>query len=35
MALNKKPINEKVLDHVNLYNFEIKFDFIRHHMEKL
>jgi hypothetical protein len=33
--LNKNVINYKVLDHVNLYNFDIKFNFIRDHMKKL
>ena len=31
----KKVINYKVLDLVILYNFDIKFDFIRNHMKKL
>ena len=35
MILNEKVINYKVLDLVILYNFDIKFDFIRDHMEKL
>ena len=35
MTLNKKVANYKVLDLVILYNFGIKFDFIRDHMKKL
>jgi len=35
MTLNEKVINYKVLDLVILYNFDIKFDFIRDHMKKL
>jgi hypothetical protein len=35
MTLNKKVINYKVLDLVILYNFDIKFDFIRDYMKKL
>jgi hypothetical protein len=35
MILSEKVINYKILDHVNLYNFDIKFDFIRDHMKKL
>jgi len=35
MTLNEKVINYKVLDLVILYNFDIKFDFIRDHMRKL
>jgi hypothetical protein len=35
MISNKKVINYKVLDLVNLYNFNIKFDFIRNHMKML
>ena len=32
MILSEKIINYKVLDLVNLYNFDIKFDLIRDHM---
>jgi hypothetical protein len=35
MTLNKKVINYKVLDLVILYNFDIKFDFIRDNIKKL
>jgi hypothetical protein len=35
MILNKKVINYKVLGLVKLYNFDIKFDFIRDRMKKL
>jgi hypothetical protein len=35
MTLNKKVINYKVLDLVILYNFDIKFEFIRNYMKKL
>ena len=35
MTLNKKVVNYKILDPVILYNFDIKFDFIRNHMKKL
>jgi hypothetical protein len=35
MILNEKAINYKVLDFVILYNFNIKFDVIRHYMKKL
>jgi len=35
MTLNEKVINYKVLDLVILYNFDIKFDFIRDHIKKL
>jgi hypothetical protein len=35
MILNETVINNKVLDLVILYNFIIKFDFIRYHMKKL
>jgi hypothetical protein len=35
MILNKKVINYKVLNLVILYNFDIKFNFIRDHMKKL
>jgi hypothetical protein len=35
MILNEKVINYKILDLVILYNFYIKFDFIRDHIEKL
>jgi hypothetical protein len=34
MTLNEKFINYKVLDLVILYNFDIKFDFIRDHIKK-
>ena len=34
-TLNEKVINYKVLDLVILYNFDIKFDFIRDHMKRL
>ena len=33
MTSNEKVINYKVLDLVILYNFNIKFDFIRAHMK--
>ena len=33
MILNKNDINYKVLDLVILYNFGIKFDFIRDHIK--
>ena len=33
--LHCKVINYKILGVVNLYNFDIKFDFIRDHMKKL
>jgi hypothetical protein len=35
MILNQKVINRKVLDLVILYNFDIKFDFIRDYMKNL
>ena len=35
MTLNEKVINYNILDPVILYNFSIKFDFIRDHMKKL
>ena len=35
MTLNENVINYNVLDLVILYNFDIKFDFIRDHMKKL
>jgi hypothetical protein len=35
ITLNEKVINYKVLDFVILYNFDIKFDFIRDHMKKI
>ena len=35
MTLNEKVVNYKVLDLVILYNFGIKFDFIRDHIKKL
>ena len=35
MTLNENVINYNVLDLVILYNFDIKFDFIRNHMKKL
>jgi hypothetical protein len=33
MILNEKLINYKVLDHINLYNFGIKFNFIRDYIK--
>jgi hypothetical protein len=33
MTLNELIINYKILDLINLYNFDIKFDFIRDHMK--
>ena len=35
MTLNEKIINCKVLDHIVLYNFDIKFDFIQDNRKKL
>ena len=35
MTLNEKIINCKVLDLIVLYNFDIKFDFIRDNRKKL
>jgi len=35
MILNEIVINYKVLDLIILYNFDIKFDFIRDHMIRL
>ena len=35
MTFNEKVINYIILDPVNLYNFDIKFDFIQNHMKKL
>ena len=35
MTLNENVINYKVLNLVILYNFDIKFDFIRDHIKKL
>ena len=35
MILNEKVVNYKVLDLVILYNFGVKFDFIRDHMKSL
>jgi len=35
MTLNKKLFNCKVGDHIEGYNFDIKFVFIRVHMKKL
>jgi hypothetical protein len=35
MTLNKEFINYKILDLIILYNFNIKFDFIRDYMKKL
>jgi hypothetical protein len=29
MTLNKKVINYKILDNINFYNFNIKFDLIK------
>ena len=35
MTPNDKVVNYKILDRIIRYNFDIKFDFIRDHMEKL
>jgi len=35
MTLNEKVINYKVLNVIILYNFDIKFDFIREYIKKL
>ena len=35
MILNEKVINYKILDLIKLYNFGVKFNFIRDHMKKL
>ena len=35
MTLIEKFIDYKVLDLIILYNFDMKFDFIRDHMKKL
>ena len=35
MILTEKVINYKTLDIVNLYNFDINFDFIPSHIRKL
>jgi len=35
MILSEKIINYKILDLINLYNFDIKFGLIRDHMKKL
>jgi len=35
MILDKKFINYKVLDLVELYNFDINFVFIQFHLEKI
>jgi hypothetical protein len=35
MTLNEKVINYKILDLAILYNFDIKFNFIRDYMKKL
>jgi len=35
MILNKKVINYKIVDLIIIYNFDIKFDFIRDDMKKL
>jgi hypothetical protein len=35
MTLNENVNNYKVLGLINLYNFDIKFDFIQDHMKKL
>jgi len=35
MTSNEKVFIYKILDQVILYNFDIKFDFIRDHMKKL
>jgi hypothetical protein len=32
---NKKPINYKVVNHVEVYNFSIKFIFVQLHMKTL
>ena len=34
MTLNEKIISYKILYLVNIYNFGIKFEFIRNHMKK-
>jgi hypothetical protein len=33
MTPNENVINYKILDPVNLYNFDIKFNFIRNHIK--
>ena len=33
MTFNESFITYKVLDHVILYNFDIKFDFVRDHIK--
>jgi len=35
MTLNESVVNYKILDLIKLYNFDIKFVFIRNHMKKL
>ena len=35
MILGKKIINYKILDRINLYNFNIKFDLVQNYMKKL
>jgi len=35
MTLNEKIMNYKNLDLIHLYNFDIKFDFIRDYMKRL
>jgi len=35
MTLNESVVNYKILDLMKLYNFDIKFVFIRNHMKKL
>jgi len=35
MTLNESVVNYKILDLIKLYNFDIKFVFIRNHIKKL
>jgi len=35
MTLNEKVIDYKILGLVNLYNFDIRFDFIQRYIKKL
>ena len=35
MILGQKIINYKILDRINLYNFNIKFDLVQNYMKKL
>ena len=35
MTLNESVVNYKILDLIKLYNFDIKFVFIRNHMKTL